>query len=627
MNPSQTEYSVLLIEDNPADARIVQAYLHNNKYIRTHLVHMNTLTKGSQVLNDQKFDVILLDLSLPDAFGIPSISKLRSLTPHKAQNIIVLTGNQDADLGYSALRAGAQDFLDKGNLNADILGKSLLFAIERFGILSLLDETQRQARIGSWKFNKSTQEFTASDMIYELLDINKADTLNITQAVKQQENFALLFDFIQNKSANEYNYQITTSDGNTRHLLIWADPALANHLEINGIVQDITDRLQKEELLREAEVSKELVKMKEQFIANVSHEMRTPMNGILGLTHLLKETSLDTEQQQLIQGIHSSGEILLGVVNDVLDLTAVQQGKLNIKAEAINFREIAKDLEQLALAKIGNKNLKLKWSVSHEIPDRITIDKLRLQQILLNLAGNAIKFAEQGTIEVKFSVHKTSTQTFLEFYVKDEGIGMKKQDLNKIFEPFTRVAKDLGNYEGSGLGLSITSGIIKSMNGEIQVNSTIGKGSTFHVKLPISIPITEEKKHVESTLDTSKLTGRILLVDDHPINRMVAEKSLNQISSRLEIDIATDGAQALKLMELNIYQLVLMDLQMPVMDGYEATLKIKSNSKWNATKVVAMTANAFAEKEENWKQTGFDGIITKPFNFQDLKILLTNILK
>ena len=634
MQQSNTLHKVLLIEDNVADARLVSYYLDQTTLIKAELTYVNNIQEAFLVMEKEAFSAILLDLSLPDIQGVQTIQKLRNKFPGQLLNIIVLTGNIDKVVGIEAIRYGAQDYIVKSQLDPDLLGKSIRFAIERHRTYKYLNETQRQARIGSWVYQPSTDEFFVSDIVYEILGCENFNCDYLSDTIEKSGSAFLIFvHYLEEEKENPFlNKDLIARkpDGSVIHLIIKSERTLSldNQLQINGTIQDLTERVEMEELSRESEFNKQSLEIKEQFIANVSHEMRTPMNAILGLSRLLLSSDLNPEQTQYINSIYESSEMLLGIVNDILEMTSHQKGTLQLYLEPVNIRHLISYIEGLLIHKISEKKLEGSFSVRKDVPDKLMLDKLRIQQILLNLIGNSVKFTEKGSINVLISLEEIrSDDVILALEISDTGIGIPAEQLEAIFMPFTTVKHENKTYESTGLGLTIVKTWIEQMNGSIEVESTIGEGTCFKVKIPAKTTELESPKEITTNLnaDSPHNDWTILLVDDHQLNLLVAIKTLEKKCPGARIITAVNGEKALEELAKNKVDIILMDLQMPVMDGYETTKIIRNSPIPEVAEIpiMAMTANAYITKDNSFISKGFTDYILKPFD-PDLLILKMN---
>lgn len=369
------------------------------------------------------------------------------------------------------------------------------------------------------------------------------------------------------------------------------------------------------ELQIEKEKALEAVKAKGEFLANMSHEIRTPMNGIIGTIGLLLDGETTTEQNELLQMASHSGYSLLTIINDILDLSKLEAGMINIENIEINLTHIVKDAVALMEIKANEGGIDLKVNYDSENLYHMG-DSTRIRQVLLNLMSNAIKFTEKGWVEIKLECHKKSdTEQDVIFKVTDTGIGIPPDKLNSIFESFSQAdVSTTRKFGGTGLGMTISLSLAKMMNGEITVESEVNKGSCFTFKLPLKLSTNKihNKKELKKEL-ARQYNKKVLLAEDNKINIVIAVKVLKKLG--LEVDVAKNGKLAVEMFN-NDYDIVLMDMQMPVMDGIEATKRIiETGSK---TPIIALTANVMQEHVDLCLKAGMQGLIPKPFKQENL---------
>lgn len=381
-----------------------------------------------------------------------------------------------------------------------------------------------------------------------------------------------------------------------------------------------------EQLHYSQQKEREAAKIKENFLANMSHEIRTPMNAIIGFTNLLQHKKLEPEAASYVDRIHRSGESLLTIIDDILDLSKIEAGMMRIEAAPFSLREILYSIEALFKVKLEAKHLQWHIKVDDDMPDTLIGDATRLTQILVNLVANALKFTEQGFITVTVSnigIHQNRVSTAIE--VSDTGIGIAPEKLASIFDRFQQAEESVTrNYGGTGLGLSIVKELVQLQNGSIEVQSKPGQGTSFRVVLPYLVGVeqpTAANKILAVTEDATPafVHGCILVVEDNEINQSLVRHLFAKWN--IDFDIAFNGEEAIALLKEKEYSLVLMDIQMPVMDGYTAATIIRQQMNLQIP-IVAMTAHAFAGEKEKCMSYGMNDYISKPIREADLQQLI-----
>lgn len=384
--------------------------------------------------------------------------------------------------------------------------------------------------------------------------------------------------------------------------------------------------------LHESEIMiKETAKVKEQFMANMSHEIRTPMNAILGFTNLLQKEPLNVKSREFLNSIQNSGESLLTIINDILDFSKIEAGMMRIELNPFSLRGLLHSVETMFATRIQPKNLRLTVDVEKSIPDVLIGDAIRLTQILVNLVNNSVKFTSSGGIEIRVTADKEQEDTIkISFSVKDTGIGIPPNKMETVFERFQQADEDTTRkYGGTGLGLSIVKQLVELQNGTIRVSSIQNEGTEFVFTIPYTISkvLTEQNGFKILTNDEKQLKNnnvKILVAEDNAMNQNLMKYLLKEWD--LDFDIVNNGEEAIKALQQKKYSMVLMDIQMPQMDGYSATRKIRNELKSDIP-IIAMTAHAMAGEREKCLSYGMNEYIPKPIREIELLKIISNILK
>ncbi|HJN76597.1 MAG TPA: response regulator [Myxococcota bacterium] len=410
---------------------------------------------------------------------------------------------------------------------------------------------------------------------------------------------------------------LLTREGASVPVLLSIAPVRDDRDQVMGLVammRDITVRKRTEKELRKAKDTAEAAtRAKSAFLATMSHEIRTPMNGVIGMTEVLRDTRLSTDQRDYVDTIKLSGQTLLDIINDILDFSKIEAGRIEIQDESFDVRASIQEVVDLCQPNADKKDLGLRAWIDPGVPRRAFADPIRLRQILMNLVSNAVKFTPEGYVELRVRAEPRGRDGWwLDFAVEDTGIGIPHDRMDRLFESFSQLDSSVTRrFGGSGLGLAISKRLAERMGGGISAQSVEGRGSTFHVRIRAGTARAAEIQPIDlgCVLFPEPSRRRILLAEDNPVNQKVAVLFLRRLG--YDAVVVEDGEQALEAIAKEAFDIVLMDVQMPVMDGLEATRRLRT---WNRDiYVIAMTANALRGDREACIEAGMDDYLSKPF--------------
>ncbi|MDT4330918.1 PAS domain-containing protein [Methylomonas sp. MED-D] len=562
---------------------------------------------------------------------------------------IPLLDNQQHGFGFVAV-AYCRPIPDV-NPASDIL---TLFAVQisaelerSRAIAALKDQKQRLmdaqalSHIGDWCWHLQDQHFSWSDEMYRITGTGKTGFIpnyaNLCEQLVHPDDLNLFKTAMEHPEAEngiDFRHRIVLGDGQIRHVHQRGKPILAPDgrcIAIQGTMQDITDRLQTEQRLLEAKhQAEQATKVKSEFLANMSHEIRTPMNAIIGLVELCLNSAVTAKQRDYLERVETAARSLMTIIDDILDFSKMEAGKMHLESLPFLLEEMLDQVFSTMSELSARKGVDLIRPNLQGASYAVIGDPQRLRQIFINLIGNAIKFTDFGEVRVTLTEISRSTQhVCLQFSIVDTGIGMSQELQSKLFQAFSQGDSSVTrHYGGTGLGLIISKQLVEQMGGSISVSSQENLGSTFTFTVNLGVTnlasIRLAQHQQQNPVDTSKLQyirgARILLVEDNEVNRIVAIELLEQ--AHLCVDIAEHGEIALAKLRGQSYDCVLMDIQMPVLDGYETTRQLRKLSGCQTLPVIAMTANAMSDDRNKCLQADMDDFISKPILPETLYAML-----
>ncbi|MDO9510869.1 MAG: response regulator [Bacteroidales bacterium] len=627
--------SILVVDDIRENLLHIKEVLKNAK---AKIFSANGHVEAMEIAKNTRLALIILDVEMPEVNGFELAKMIRETEINRYAPLIFLSAvHMDEFSIFKGYSRGAVDYLTKP-LNVDILQSKVRVFIELDRVRSeLADSRRRYSNIIEDQtdlifrvspdfsitfankafanvFNKDMESILGSNMFDYILSAD----LEVIHATLSKLNTENTIQTFEHRLDHPGNAQIWVS-----HIIRSFYDDEGNLLEFQSVCRDISEVKQNiSTLLEERDLALKLSQNTMEFLTQMSHEIRTPMSGIVAMAEMLNNTPVDETQSEAINIICSSASNLVTILNELLDYSKIEAGKISITPQAANIRDVVQESVRLFTPRAIQKGLRIGVDFDENLPGMLIFDALRYQQIIINLLNNALKFTRHGGINLYLSGKITKNTGFrLQTKVKDTGIGMPEDHIDELFKPFVQAGNDtLTKGEGTGLGLAICKKLTELMNGDISVTSKPGIGSefVFHIETEISLKPEEKSALKTATSYINSKALNVLLVEDNLLNQKVAAATLRKLGH--EFIVAENGLLGVEKYKTHPFDLVIMDIQMPVMNGLDATRQIRAwetENNLNPVTIIALTANALSGDRLLCLQAGMNDYLSKPFKFNE----------
>jgi PAS domain S-box-containing protein len=638
--------NILLIEDNPGDAQLTRIYMKDAAF-KYELFVAETFFEGMDVINKRDIDIVLLDLSLPDSTGFKTLNRYMDTTP--GIPVVVLTGVNNEIVGNQAVKAGAQDFLVKGQYDGKLLGRVIRYSMQRYKTQQKLEETARDlvmnerrivkaqqlAGFGNWEMDLVSNEMIWTDEVYRIFGFHPGGvTTGLSEFIdlihpEDRETAESFFEkAVKDGKLHKAELRIVVDGTSIKHLALHAQiffEEMNQRLLLVGGIQDITERKVSEQLIMKQNIERQTSILKEEALADMSFHIRTPLSSIVNLLYLIESTTVNNQQKELVEGLKTSVDDLSLMINNLLNFSMLVSQNMKPERDEFNVRDFFNSLNKVIQIKADHASLKLDFKMVGEIPDKIVTDSKKLTQIIYNLvdyAGHNSPPNGKINIDVACTESADKSQTHLKLLVSYTGKMMTMTQIkevsedNKLLETFKN---DNNETDQQQLGLAIVNKLTKILGGELNINNkSVADTTTFEVKFQVK---TVKALNVDGSAPTSPL--KILLVEDHFLNQIATKKVLLSWSSLITVDIAENGMIAVEKFKAHGYDLILMDIQMPIMNGMDATIRIREKSQ---VPIIALTANASKTEADRCFGIGMNDYMSKPFKPVELFTKIMSVI-
>lgn len=634
--------NILLVDKEESDIKRISKYIKDS-LPKSRLFLANAYFEGINHAKSENIDLAFINLMLPDSSGFKTLTSFLNDQPDIP--VIVLTESNNEILGNQAIKAGAQDFLIKNEINSKTTGRAIRYAMQRHNSQKKLKdlsnslstnqerfiEAQKMGKFGCWEMDIVSHEMYWSDEVFKLFGFQLQSfqpTMSEYLNYVHNDDKAKVEEFFDNISKSngmlKVEHRIVTEGRNIKYISIQSrlmHDERRQKIKVVGAIQDVTERKLNEKLMLEKNISRGMLNVKEQMLSDIGFQIRTPLSSITNLLFLLENLPGSSRQAELIDGLKNSFDELFGAVNNLLNYSIVGQDKLNETEEEFKLEEFVFAFERMAALKAGANNIELDFNKSDSIPAKVMTYPKRVTQLFYNIA-NLVFAEDEDTKQIEVAAGMSATNATNQFELKLKGY--KPDFFNPEIisllkaEDYKTILDNVENTQNHHLlNVAILNKIIRQINGDLDINLD-------SESLLLSIPV-KQVKQVVVDLDAQEPTSplSVLLVEDHFLNQIATKKILTTWSNLVSVDIAENGLVGLEKYREHGYDLILMDLQMPVMNGIEASTKIRELSE---VPIIALTASASTHEEAKCKDAGINAYITKPFKPEDLHIKIMELL-
>jgi len=628
--------NILVIDDLEEDAKLVKVFLKQAS-LKHEFFYAETLYEGIEICEEKEVDLVLLDLGLPDSRGLRTLSGFLDRSPRNIP-VIVMTGTSDEMVGEQAVKSGAQDYLVKGEFEYKLLARAIRQTLARHRIYKELEKMNRElnvikirfdkaskmANFGDWEIDIVTNEMIWSDQVYKIFGFepgrftpSRTDYLNYVHPDDRDMVQNTFEKATRDGALHKIEYRVRVGTNPIQHVAnqfqVYYNDTTERTL-LAGVLHDITERKRSEELLAQHKISEGTSRMKEEILEDMSFHIRTPLSSLVNLSYILNASGLNEEQEESVKALQQSVGDLSLAVNNMLNFSVLLSDKITVEEEQFTVANTIQGLVKMFQIKANRKSITLQVDTDENLPKYLIGDETKVNQILYNILDNAIKYTEHGG-RVEFIVEAPKIEmgkAQIAFKVEDNGLGMSKQKMEEILDA-DRLLNMNEEEKKKGLGLAIATRLTETMGGELKVASEEGEGTTFTVEFGFNIADVAAQQIGGEPIRPM----RILFIEDHFLNQIATKRVLTMWSDHVSVDIADNGKIGVEKYEANDYDVILMDLQMPVMNGFEATAQIRTSD--SNIPIIALSANTSKTEAEKCFTTGINDYLAKPYDPEELK--------